>query len=219
MKAAPYACPYRQTVWLSLTTAIISGMASTVIYARVPAEIKEAVESHAEARGMTLTAAITDLLRRGLEATENARSAEALEVEVQRLRAQLDGARAEVAGAQTQAQAATASFQSLSHRLGQPLAPCPNQACKGPVRGHDLLVTGRCPRCRTSLALTLADVATGSKPVEKTDDWLLLLGAVGAAIGAGILINSGSKNDSNPRPPSLGPSLSLQRVVPAKSRP
>lgn len=194
-------------------------MASTVIYARVPAEVKEAAESHAESRGMTLTAAITDLLSKGLEASENARSAQSLEVEVQRLRAQLDGARAEVAGAQTQAQAVTASFQSLSHRLGQPLAPCPNHACGGPVRGYDLLVTGRCPRCRTSLAVTLAEVATGSKPVEKTDDWLLLLGAVGAAIGAGILINSGSKAAGSPRPPTLGPSLSLTRVGPAKSRP
>jgi hypothetical protein len=167
---------------------------------------------------MTLAAAITDLLSRGLDSSQNTRSAEALQAEVHGLRAELDGARAEAAGAQMQAQAITASFQSLSHRLGQPLAPCPNQACRGPVRGHDLLVTGRCPRCRTSLAVTLAQVATGTKPVEKPDDWLLLLGAVGAAIGAGILINSGSKNEGTPRPPSLGPSLSFRRPAPPTSR-
>ncbi len=185
-------------------------MASSVIYARVPTEIKEAAEAHAEARGMTLTAAITDLLSRGLEATENVRSAEALEAEAHRLRAELDGARAEVAGAQAQTQAVTASFQSLNHRLSQALAPCPNQACRGPVRGYDLLVTGRCPRCRTSLAVTLADVANGTKAVDKPDDWLLLLGAVGAAIGAGILINSGAKTSGHPRPPSLGPTISIR---------
>ncbi len=168
-------------------------MASTVVYARVPLAIKEAAEAHAEARGMTLAASITDLLSRGLEATENLRAAGALEAEVHRLRAELDGASAEVAGAQARAQAVTAFFQSLSHRLTQPLAPCPNQACRGTVRGYDLLVTGRCHRCRTSLAGVLAQVATGAKPLEKPDDWLLLLGAVGAAIGAGILIDSGTK--------------------------
>lgn len=193
-------------------------MASTVVYARVPPEIKEAAEAHAEARGMTLTAAITDLLSRGLEATENLRSAGALEAEAHRLRAELDGARAEVAGAQAQAQAVTASFQSLSHRLTQPLAPCPNQACRGTVRGYDLLVTGRCPRCRASLAVTLAQVATGTKPVDKPDDWLLLLGAVGAAIGAGILINSGAKNVGVPQKPSLGSGLSMRTMAPSKPR-
>ncbi len=193
-------------------------MASTVVYARVPPEIKEAAEAHAEARGMTLTAAITDLLSRGLEATENLRSAGALEAEAHRLRAELDGARAEVAGAQAQAQAVTASFQSLSHRLTQPLAPCPNQACRGPVRGYDLLVTGKCPRCRTSLAVTLAQVASGTKPVDKPDDWLLLLGAVGAAIGAGILIDSGAKKAGGSQPPSSEPSLSLRKMASTKPR-
>ena len=52
---------------------------SAVVYARVPDSLKQALEAHASEVRLTLTAAVVDLLGRGLQAIANEQSVAELE--------------------------------------------------------------------------------------------------------------------------------------------
>lgn len=138
---------------------------------------------------MTLTAAVVDLLERGLEAASNAASLEQLRDRVVEQERQLSTARIE----QAEANAALSSLQqrerglqTLAQRAEQTLGPCPH--CSKPVSGFDVLVTGHCPSCGRGLTSVL--VGPQMKGLDQTEV-LLLLGALGIVLGAAYL---GSKS-------------------------
>ena len=145
---------------------------SDVLYARAQPELKAAVDAFAEGRGLSMNAAIVDLVTRGLAsvAEEDAtRTAlEKLESERAKLTKQL-------AAQQTQSQNLHAFVEQAKELAGI----CPNEACGTQVSGLDLL-RGRCPKCTTALS----SLPTTSKPLD--GQLLLLIGAVGLLAGAAV---------------------------------
>ena len=170
---------------------MITDSQTAVIYARIAAGLKGQVEIYARDRGMTLTAAVVDLLERGLEAVTNAGSVEQLRERISDQDRELSSARVEMAEATatlSSLRERERSLQTLAQRSGQILGPCPH--CSKPVTGFDVLVTGHCPSCGRGLTSVL--VGPQMKGLDQTE-LLLLLGALGIVLGAAYL---GSKSAS-----------------------
>jgi len=128
-------------------------MATPTVYARVSSELKDAVDDYAEQRGMSLAAAVTDLLARGLEASHSETSVLALETRVRELEADRERGR-QAAG-------------MVEERLAQRLGAC---ECGGQLTGRDLIVTGRCPKCSRGVGALLVS-ADGPASAGSTVDW------------------------------------------------
>lgn len=164
---------------------------SQVIYARVPDQLKDAVDGYAAERGTTLTSAVVDLLERGLVSTSDAPSVADLELKLATTSAQ----KAEVEASLRSARLELQTLQSLSERTGQTLGQCPRPDCARTITGYDLLVTGHCPSCGQALTdlLKLKSPQTevsGDQPRPggvSERDFLLLLGALGAVVGVAYL--------------------------------
>lgn len=153
-----------------------------VIYARIPAGLKEAVDSYAQERSVTLTAAVTDLLERGLQAVSDAASVSELQSRVVALDRDLGVARIELAesnAALSSLRAREQEFRTLAQRADQPVGSCPY--CRKPILGTDVLLTQRCPQCGRGLSSVLLNPKmTGFDQTEL----LVLLGALGIIVGA-----------------------------------
>lgn len=152
---------------------IVAIMATTTIYARVPAELKEATDVYAAEHGMTLANAVTDLLERGLEATSGEECVKALEVRAAQLQRELDQVKP--------------ALDAMHDRLPQVLGTC---GCGRDLTGEDLLVKGICPQCGRSLTRALAGADEDAVAVNRNDLTPFLAG-VGIALAV-ILLASGT---------------------------
>lgn len=154
---------------------------SSVIYARVPDALKEAVETYRVEQGTTLTRGLADLIQRGLESASRGDEPD--------LHHQLEKARGELREAQAHTQvleqrvASTAETQRIvAQQMKQELGQCPK--CGKPVRGEDVLITGRCSEGHPVRSLV--------EPAEKTEEsfnrneYLVLLGALGVLLGLAL---------------------------------
>ena len=96
---------------------------------------------------LSLTATVVELLERGLDATDGERSAglegelAASASELGRTRARLTDAEARLEMARKREQTTTRTYKVLAERARHELASCPQ--CRKPLRGYDLLVSGR----------------------------------------------------------------------------
>jgi antitoxin component of RelBE/YafQ-DinJ toxin-antitoxin module len=156
---------------------------SQTIYARVPDNIKEAADSYAATRGVTLASAVSDLLDRGLQAAADEQSISELERRAADLTAEVDTLR-------QRDHAISSAYQALAQRIAQPVGACPS--CSGSVSGHDLLVNGRCANaaCAASLSELLSRptnaVASGKGGLDD-GEFKMMLGALGMALGIAYL--------------------------------
>lgn len=156
---------------------------SQVIYARVPDSLKEAADSYAHDKGVTLTAAVVDLLERGLAAASDEESTTQLQLEVAQERASSAQLRAEL----ERHRGELAAVEVVRQRAGQTMATCPNAKCQRPVTAYQLLAVGRCGECGEGLSNLIAP-ATAPAGLDQRE-LLLLIGAIGAVIGAAWLAN------------------------------
>jgi plasmid stability protein len=166
---------------------------STVIYARVPDALKQALAARARERGQSLTAAAVALLERGLDRSEEERAREqegelaASASELEQTRARLAEAQAGLALAREREQITATSMRALAERARGELASC--LECSHPLRGSDFLVSGHCPQCaRPITALLLPRRQTGA---PDRDAYLALLGALGGLVGLALASSSG----------------------------
>jgi hypothetical protein len=150
-----------------------------VIYTRVPDQLKDAVDAHAEERGVTLSSAIVDVLERGLTAVSDEKSLAALEAKLAdasarsaRLESELRSAKAEVA-----------TVAALGTRAASHVGRCPT--CTSPISGYDLFASGECPSCRAPLSGLLASTSR-SKALDQRE-FLMLIGALGAVVGLALV--------------------------------
>jgi antitoxin component of RelBE/YafQ-DinJ toxin-antitoxin module len=159
---------------------------SQTIYARVPDQVKAAVDSFASAHGMTQAKAITDLLGRGLQAVADEKSISELERNVSTLTAEMETLR-------QRDQTTASAYQALAKRTAQPVGACPQ--CGGSISGYDLLVTGRCSRsdCQAGLTSLLGSAKAGptSKGSLDDGDFKVLLGALGVLLGIAYVSQQG----------------------------
>jgi hypothetical protein len=137
------------------------------VYARVSAELKQAVDDYAEERGMSLASAVSDLLETGLEGASNAQSIKSLEIINQQLQGDL--AQARQAG------------NVLDSRLRQQLGRC---HCGAELTGRDFLVSGQCPACSRGIASLLTGQNDTAGTVDRLEvaPFLAGLGAAAALI-------------------------------------
>jgi hypothetical protein len=167
---------------------------SAVRYARVPDSLKQALAARARERSLSLTAAVVELLERGLEATEDERSSEreaalaASASELERTRALLAEAEAGLEVAREREQITAATVSALAERARHELASCPQ--CRQPLRGYDLLVSGHCPNCERPITTLLTPRAQLGSPDK--DAYLALLGALGGLVGLALASTSGA---------------------------
>jgi len=161
---------------------------SAVVYVRVPDALKQALKAHAAAHASTQTAAAAQLLGQGLQASAKAQPLAELEAQLADCRSEHDRTRTRLEQAELRLQAAREREQTTAHthsafaaRLRQPLAACPR--CRQPVTGADLLLSGHCRNCTTSLsALLLPTPRAGFA----SNDYLTLLGALGLLAGLAL---------------------------------
>lgn len=158
-----------------------------VIYARVPESLKAATEGYAAEHGHTLAAAVAELLAGGLEAEGSAARIAALEGKIGRLGADKVTLQSELHGARAELQA----LGAFGERVRQAVGTCPNSECGAPITGYDLLAAGVCPRCGTVLSGLLLGKETRSDSLNQ-QQFLLLIGALGALVGVALLAGKGS---------------------------
>lgn len=153
---------------------------SQVIYARVPDSLKEAADLYASEQSVTLTAAVVDLLERGLVAATDERSIGDLE-------RQLALTTAEKAQTQADLRVATnelTALRAFAQRATQTqVGKCPK--CDQAISGYELLGTGQCGKCGQSLLDLLAPVRDTSLDQR---EFGLLVGALGAALVGAVLL-------------------------------
>lgn len=170
---------------------MITDSPTAVVYARIASGLKGQVEAYASEHGITLTAAVVDLLERGLEAASNAASLEQLRDRIVEQDHQLSAARVELAEATatlSSLRERERGLRTLAQRAEQTLGPCPH--CSKPVSGFDVLITGHCPSCTRGLTSVL--VGPQMKGLDQTE-LLLLLGALGIVLGAAYLGTKGAR--------------------------
>jgi hypothetical protein len=167
---------------------------SPVLYARVPEALKQALEAYGSTRGLTLTRAAVELLEQGLRASREERSLSELEATLaacrsgrEQAQARLKEAELRLQGARAREQLTVATYASLAERTRQELASCPG--CREPVRGSDLLVSGRCPKCGKALTELLRPAPQAH--LEQSE-YLALLGALGVLVGLALATSEAS---------------------------
>ena len=162
---------------------------TAVVYARVSEPLKQALHAHAATRGLTLTAAVVELLDHGLEAIATRGSLAQRERALARARSELAQTQARLRQAELRLQAAREREQAtaqtttaLAARARQKLTLCPQ--CRQPVNGYDLLVSGHCPNpsCTKELTSLLTPTRGGLDP----NQYLTLIGAVGVLVGSAL---------------------------------
>lgn len=158
--------------------ALVFSNMSQVIYARVPDGLKEAADAYAADGGVTLTAAVVDLLSRGLAAAGDEQSVADLQLSLAETRTE----NAELRGKLEAADAELRTLEVLGERTRRIMGTCPNDACYHPVTAYELLAVGRCDQCGQNLPNPLAPAGAVNGPDER--ELLLLLGTIGALVGA-----------------------------------
>lgn len=156
-------------------------MATEVIYARVPKQLKDAADAFAGQRGSTLTSAVVDLLGRGLTSVSDQRSLTAIE----RNLAQVTAERDQVVAQLEKANAELAALTTFAQRASRGVGTCPNAACGQQITGYDLLALGQCSQCGKTLTSLLAP--TSAAPTLDQRELMLLVGALGAVLGIAYL--------------------------------
>ena len=166
---------------------------SAVVYTRVPEALKHVLQARARERGLSLNAAVCELIERGLEASADERASEGLEralaacaSELEQTRARLAEADLRLEAAREREQASARIHGALAARARHELASCPQ--CREPVRGTDLLVSGHCPKCSKALTALLSPRPQLGAPDR--DEYLALLGALGGLVGLALASTS-----------------------------
>lgn len=149
-------------------------MATQVLYARIEEELKSEIEDFAQSRGVTLTAAVSDLVTRGLAANSEEESIARLESKLAQVQTEKTRLDSELRASKIEADTVRALTQRSNHSIGT----CPE--CDVHYSGYELLAVGLC-----SNGHPLGDVISVNPRASTTDqrDLLLFLGALGAVVG------------------------------------
>jgi uncharacterized small protein (DUF1192 family) len=155
---------------------------SQTIYARVPADVKQAADDYAVAQGKTLASAVAELLDRGLQAAGDEHSVAELERRVATLGAEAEQLR-------QRDQAVSSAYAALAQRTAGPIGTCPT--CGSRITGRDLLISGQCPNAECGASLTVLLDTAGPKQLGKgglnDGDFKMLLAALGLLLGIALI--------------------------------
>ena len=158
---------------------------SQVIYARVPATVKEAADAYAGERGVTLTGAVVDLLERGLAAVSDEHSVSELQANLARIAAEKAQAESELKTAASE----LAVLNTFAERASVTVGKCPNKDCREEISGYDLLGAGKCRHCGQALTSLIAPASVTSTLDQR--EVMVLLGALGAVLAIAYMASQG----------------------------
>jgi len=170
---------------------------SGVVYVRVSQLLKQTLAARAREQGLTQTAAVVELLERGLQANDD--QLEGLQHQLASLTGQLEQTRARLA--ETEAELNAISYReqtlaqtltALAERARHELASCPQ--CQTALRGQDLFVTGHCPNCNRPITTLLTPRMQTGAPDK--DEYLALVGALGSLVGLALATSDAPKPGS-----------------------
>jgi len=159
-------------------------VASEALFVRIPHELREALDTHAGEKGMSLGTAVADLLTRGLEGAGAEQSIRALEQSLADAKTTLAERDEQVKGAAASVAAADArekSMRDLAEQLeAASIGQCSVAGCGASFNAVDLVVRRRCPK-RHALTPVL-EGAVKASGLNSTDA-LIALAAIGLLIG------------------------------------
>jgi rubrerythrin len=107
--------------------------------------------------------------------------------ELAKTRALLKQAELGLQAAREREQTTARTYRAFAERARHELASCPG--CGKPLRGSDLLVSGRCPNCEKALSSLLVPTRFGSLV---QNEYLTLLGALGVLVGLAMATSAES---------------------------
>jgi hypothetical protein len=158
---------------------------SAVVYARVPDALKQGLEAHAAERALSLTAAVVELVGRGLEASTDEQSIADLERKLAgatralaETRSRLSHAELSLRAAREREELTMRIYTAFAERARHELARCPQ--CRQPVRGSDLFISGHCSNCEKALTSLLVPTRLAGLVQH---EYLALLGALSVLVG------------------------------------
>lgn len=152
-----------------------------VIYARVPESLKEAADTYADERGVTLTSAVVDLMERGLSAISDERSITQLQTKLAKTTAEKASLEATIKGSETE----LAGLRAFAHQAQRPVGRCPNPNCGSAISGIDLMARGKCQSCQQPLSDLLAPAHKSSTLNQR--DVGVLVGALAVVLIAAAM--------------------------------
>lgn len=166
------------------------------IYARIPDELKTALDDYQSQRKVKLTAAMVELMEIGLGAvtdkttvaalTERLSAAEAAAAVAREMAVQAENARQAL---ESRMNSQADAFAAVGGALNQTIGKCPNPNCGKPISGRDLVVSHACGTCGGSLADLLDPAQTHGSSINGTQ-YLLLIGALGLLVGMAVVAQS-----------------------------
>ncbi len=130
---------------------ISARMTNAAVYFRAHDDLREALEAFRLERGVTLSAAVVELLALGLEAHSDGPSVSDLQRQVLQLQAELAKRDADVATARGELQHLRLGYHALEEHLKRAdVGTCPT--CRAPTSGYEFVVTRRCSACNGALS-------------------------------------------------------------------
>jgi hypothetical protein len=138
---------------------------------------------------------VVELLEHGLEASADKPRVTELEGKLaacaherEQTQTRLREAELHLQAAKKREQLTARTYRALAERARHMLASCPR--CREPVRGSDLLVSGRCPNCSRAITALLTPRAQLGAPDK--DEYLALLGALGGLVSLALATSDGA---------------------------
>lgn len=163
---------------------------TSVLYLRVPPELKDAAEAFAVERGMTLTSAAVSLIERGLEEDANTSSVAELQRRLATTRSKLAQAETRVRDLEERLAESAQTSRVVAEQTRQVVGACPK--CRKRVTGVDLIVERRCPHCGEALTPLLTPPQRGGATGLDQSEYLVLLGVLGVLVGLALVSGSGA---------------------------
>ncbi len=149
----------------------------------------QALQAHASERGLTITAALVELVEQGLEATAHERSVAELERQLAASTSELGQTRARLREAELGLQAArerehtsARTSRALAERTRQPLA---SRAAGSPCAAATCLSAAHCPNPNCGRALSSLLTPIPRAGLDR-NEYLALLGALGVLVGLAL---------------------------------
>ena len=159
------------------------------LYLRLPADLKEQVDTEAAVSDASLTAVVARLVDAGLRNSDTTVASlrarvDQLEADVASLTSQRDAALAELAALREDIGKNQQLLQSMVAQLQLPVGKCPT--CNEMVSGEDVVVRGA---CRSGHNLRPSVVSSSSKSSFNPSDLLVALTVAGLALGAAVVVS------------------------------
>lgn len=152
---------------------MVTGMANSAVYFRADDDLRDALSAFRQEKGLTLSAAVIQLLEIGLEAHSDGPSIADLQHQALELQAQLAKRETDLATTRGELQQLRFAYRSLEEHLRRAnIGVCPT--CHAATSGYEVVVARQCAACNGALSMA----PTG----RDSADLLWLVAAIGVAL-------------------------------------